>query len=376
VAAVRRALVVGGGIGGLSATIALRRAGVEVDLVEVNPNWDVYGVGIIQPGNAIRALEALGLADEGIAAGTAMNGSRFHDAEGNPLGDVPALEILGPRYPAMNGITRPRLHAIFQEAVRASGADVRLGQTVARIDQPGGSVEVAFSDGSSGEYDLLIGADGIHSLVRSLVFGPELRAEYTGQVCWRYNVPRPPEVDRLFMFAGRDGKAGLVPLAPDLMYLLLIEKVAEDDIRVSDEELANVLRERLSRFGGLIGEIRDRYITDPAQVVYRPVEAILVPPPWYRGRVVLIGDAAHATSPHVGQGAAMAMEDALVLAEEVAADRPVEEKLERFMQRRYERCEFIWETSRQIGRWEQDNDQDADFVGLTIRSIEVTAAPI
>jgi 2-polyprenyl-6-methoxyphenol hydroxylase-like FAD-dependent oxidoreductase len=276
----------------------------------------------------------------------------------------------------MNGITRPRLHAIFQEAVRASGADVRLGQTVARIDQPGGSVEVAFSDGSSGEYDLLIGADGIHSLVRSLVFGPELRAEYTGQVCWRYNVPRPPEVDRLFMFAGRDGKAGLVPLAPDLMYLLLIEKVAEDDIRVSDEELANVLRERLSRFGGLIGEIRDRYITDPAQVVYRPVEAILVPPPWYRGRVVLIGDAAHATSPHVGQGAAMAMEDALVLAEEVAADRPVEEKLERFMQRRYERCEFIWETSRQIGRWEQDNDQDADFVGLTIRSIEVTAAPI
>jgi 2-polyprenyl-6-methoxyphenol hydroxylase-like FAD-dependent oxidoreductase len=106
------------------------------------------------------------------------------------------------------------------------------------------------------------------------------------------------------------------------------------------------------------------------------VEAILMPAPWYRGRVVLIGDAAHATSPHVGQGAAMAMEDAIVLAEEATADVPLAGALERFMGRRYERCAFIWRVSRQIGRWEIANDPEADFIGLTAQSIHVTAEPI
>jgi 2-polyprenyl-6-methoxyphenol hydroxylase-like FAD-dependent oxidoreductase len=387
---VRSVLVVGGGIGGLSAAIALRKRGVEVDVVEVNPRWDVYGVGIIQPANAIRALDVLGLADQAIAAGVAMEVSRFHDARGNVLGEAPPERLLGPKYPAMNGITRPRLHAIFQEAVRRSGAGVRLGHTVTALVQTplpprggggppgpeGGHVEVTFSDGSAGAYDLVIGADGINSLVRGMVFGEHHTAEYTGQVCWRCNVPRPPEVTGLFMYSGVDGKAGLVPLAPDLMYVLLIEKQPEDAIRVPEERLAEVFRERLAQFGGLVAEVRDRYLTDSSKVVYRPVEAILMPPPWYRGRVVLIGDAAHATSPHVGQGAAMAMEDAIVLAEEATGGVSLATALERFMARRYERCAFIWRISRQIGRWEITNDPEADFIGLTAQSIHVTAEPI
>jgi 2-polyprenyl-6-methoxyphenol hydroxylase-like FAD-dependent oxidoreductase len=373
---VRNVLVVGGGIGGLSAAIALRRRGVEVDVVEVNPRWDVYGVGIIQPANAIRALDVLGLADQAIAAGVAMDVSRFHDARGMVLGEASPERLLGPKYPAMNGITRPRLHGIFQEAVRRSGANVRLGQTVRALCELEQIVEVTFSDGSAGAYDLVIGADGINSLVRGLVFGEHHRVEYTGQVCWRCNVPRPPEVSGLFMYSGVDGKAGLVPLAPDLMYVLLIEKQPEDAIRVPEERLAEVFRERLAQFGGLVAEVRDRYLTDSSKVVYRPVEAILMPPPWYRGRVVLIGDAAHATSPHVGQGAAMAMEDAIVLAEEATADVPLAGALERFMGRRYERCAFIWRVSRQIGWWEIANDPEADFIGLTAQSIHVTAEPI
>ena len=115
---VDRVLVVGGGIGGLSATIALRKAGVDVDVVELNPKWDVYGVGIIQPGNAIRALDQLGLGERAIEQGFAIQGSRFHDGEGNVLGEVPAPPLLGDRFPGMNGITRPRLHRIFQDAVR------------------------------------------------------------------------------------------------------------------------------------------------------------------------------------------------------------------------------------------------------------------
>jgi 2-polyprenyl-6-methoxyphenol hydroxylase-like FAD-dependent oxidoreductase len=372
VGSVSRVLVVGGGIGGLSATLALRRAGVEVDVAEINPEWSVYGVGIIQPGNALRALDALGLASDAIAQGFPMEGSRFHLADGTMLADLPAHRVAGPEYPPMNGITRSRLHVLLTDAVKASGADVRLGVTVDAID--GG--HVTFSDGTEGDYDLVVGADGIGSRVRSLVFGDEIQPEWTGQVCWRVNVPRPPDVHGIWMFVGTDGKAGIVPLAPDLAYVLLIEEPPPGGERVPDDRLAATMRERLAEFGGVIGELRDEHIRRDEDVVFRPVMAVFVERPWYRDRVVLIGDAAHATSPHVGQGAAMAVEDALVLAEEVTADGPLDAALERFMDRRYERCRTIADISRQIGRWELERRHDADFAGLTVKSIMVTAEPI
>ena len=267
---VSRVLVVGGGIGGLSATLALRRAGVEVDVAEINPEWSVYGVGIIQPGNALRALDALGLASEVIAQGFPMEGSRFHLADGTMLADLPAHRVAGPEYPPMNGITRSRLHVLLTDAVKGSGADVRLGVTVDAID--GG--HVTFSDGSEGDYDLVVGADGIGSRVRSLVFGDEIQPEWTGQVCWRVNVPRPPDVHGIWMFVGTDGKAGIVPLAPDLAYVLLIEEPPPGGERVPDDRLAATMRERLAEFGGVIGEMRDEHIRRDEDVVFRPVMAV------------------------------------------------------------------------------------------------------
>jgi len=370
-----RVLVVGGGIGGLSATIALRARGVDVDVVELNPKWDVYGVGIIQPANAIRALDALGLAEKAVESGYAMQGSRFFDSQGNLLGEVPPLDLLGPRYPPMNGITRPKLHALFQGAVRESGADVRLGVTVETVGEDG---MVTLSDGTSAEYDLVVGADGIHSTVRRLVFAHAPEPEYTGQIVWRYNVPRPPELQTLDAFVGTNGKCGLVPLSPDLMYLFYIEAVPADRVRMEGDELAEIMRERLGEFGGRVAEIRDRYITDPKAVVVRPVESLLVEKPWHRGRVVLVGDALHATSPHVGQGGAMAMEDAVVLAEEVTRGGELDDALDRYAERRYPRCKEIWEISRQIGVWEIEHTPppEADFVGLTIKSVQLAAAPV
>ena len=373
---VGRVLVVGGGIGGLSSTIALRRAGVEVDVVELNPKWDVYGVGIIQPGNAIRALDQLGLGEEAIAQGFAIQGSTFRDGDGNVLGAVPAPPLLGDKYPGMNGMTRPRLHRIFQDAVRSSGAEVKLGVTVASFAHDDDGVDVTLTDGTSGRYDLVIGADGINSLVRREVFPDAPEPEYTGQVVWRHNFPKPDELETLDTYVGVRGKAGLVPLAPDLMYMFLIERWPEDDLDVPDERLAATLRERLAGYGSVIAELRDTRITDESEIVYRPVYSLLVPSPWYRGRILLIGDAAHATSPHVGQGAAMAIEDAVVLSEEVTSSDDLRGALDRFMARRFDRCKRICEISRQLGRWEIEEAHDADFVGLTIESVMLTAAPI
>jgi 2-polyprenyl-6-methoxyphenol hydroxylase-like FAD-dependent oxidoreductase len=374
--AASRVLVVGGGIGGLSATIALRARGIEVDVVERNPQWDVYGVGIIQPGNAIRALDQLGVADRAIAAGFAMDGDRFHTADGTLIADNEHPRVLGPDYPGLNGITRPRLHEILTSTVKDSGAKVKLGVTVAELRQSGVGVEVQLTDGTEDRYDLVVGADGINSLVRSLVFPDAPKPQYTGQVVWRYNLPRPPEVDKLWMFAGATSKAGLVPLSGDLMYLLLIEKPPENaPLRPAQDTMAQILRERLAPFGGIIAEQRE-LITDSEKVVYRPVEALLVPAPWHRGRMVLIGDAAHATSPHVGQGGAMAMEDALVLAEELTGHDLLAPALQRFVERRFDRVKTIVDISLQIGRWEMEQRHDADFVGLTIQSVMTTAAPI
>ncbi len=377
--AVRKVLVVGGGIGGLSAAIALRKRGVEVDVVEINPRWDVYGVGIIQPSNQIRALAAIGLGKKCVEQGYPFEGSRFFDSQGNLLADVPFERIAGPEYPPMNGITRPKLHRILQDAVKESGARVRTGLTVSSIDQQEDGVEVRFTDGASGRYDVVIGADGIYSLVRSLVLGADLKPEFSGQVVWRCNVPRLPEVDRICVFQGHKRKAGFVPLAPDLMYILLIEEPPPDSPpgkKLPDERLAEIFRERLAEFGGPVAEVRDRYITDSSQVVYRPVEMLLLSPPWHRGRVVLIGDAAHATSPHIGQGASMAIEDAVVLSEELEKDVPIHEAFEAFMRRRYGRCKYVVDVSTEIGRGEMDPSLGIDPAALTGQSAVVLAEPI
>jgi 2-polyprenyl-6-methoxyphenol hydroxylase-like FAD-dependent oxidoreductase len=375
---VRKVLVVGGGIGGLSATIGLRRAGVAVDVVEVNPKWDVYGVGIIQPGNAIRAMDALGLADRCIAEGFPMTGSRMHDRDGNLLAAMDFHRPPGLRadLPIMNALRRPKLHGILTSTVLESGADVRLGLTVSNLVQTADAVSATFSDGSQRDYDLVIGADGINSLIRTMVFGADVRPQYTGQICWRYNLPRPREVDSLWMFIGSRGKAGFCPLSPELMYILLIEKPPEDDPdRAPKDRLAERFREHLAEFGGPVARVRDQ-ITDDDAVVVRPVDTIVVAPPWHRGRVVLIGDAAHATSPHVGQGAAQAIEDGIVLVEELGREQTVADALDAFMERRYERCKMVVEGSAQIGRWEMHPAPDMDPAGVTVAVTNAASAPL
>jgi 2-polyprenyl-6-methoxyphenol hydroxylase-like FAD-dependent oxidoreductase len=315
-------------------------------LVEKNPAWDVYGVGIIQPGNALRALHELGLAEACVAQGHPIKGDTAWLGDGQVQladNDWPPLV---PGLPPGNGITRPRLHKILQTAALESGAGVRTGVTVALDD-------------ARREYDLVVAADGLHSQIRELLF-PEIEPKLTGQVCWRYNLPRIEGLDKIWVFIGPTGTAGFVPLANDLMYMLTIEKPPEGaPLRLAREGLAATYRERLAGFGGPVAEMRELVVDDDA-VVYRPVENVVVPAPWYRDNVVLIGDAAHATSPHCGQGAAQAIEDALVLTQELTARDDLSAALDAFVGRRFERCRFIVEGSEAIGAWEMDHSLPID----------------
>jgi 2-polyprenyl-6-methoxyphenol hydroxylase-like FAD-dependent oxidoreductase len=369
-------LVVGGGIGGLSTTIALRRAGFDVDVVEKNPAWDVYGVGIIQPGNALRALDVIGLARDAVEQGHPMVGDKTWLADGQTLLADNEWPPLVDGLPPGNGITRTRLHNILQTHTLDSGAEVRTGVTFTALADSGDGVDVEFTDGDRRSYDLVVGADGLYSQVRETLFGADIRPKYTGQVCWRYNLPRIEGLDKIWVFIGATGTAGFVPLAPDLMYMLTIEKPPEGSpLKLPVEGIAAVYRERLEQFGGAVAEHRDLIVDDEA-VVYRPVENVLVPPPWYRGRVVLIGDAAHGTTPHCGQGAAQAIEDGIVLTEELGSGGSIGEALDRYMQRRFERCKMIVEGSESIGRWELDHSLPIDPTQVRQQVIMAASAPI
>ncbi|MBA1245209.1 FAD-dependent oxidoreductase [Pseudomonas japonica] len=371
---VNSVLVVGGGIGGLCTAISLRRQGFKVDLIELKPEWTVYGVGIIQQSNVVREMSRLGVLDAYLDAAYPFEDVAIYGPEGQTLARIPGQRLAGPQYPANVGISRLALHHVLSDTAANLGANIRLGLAVETLNQDADGVDVLFTDGSSGRYDLVVGADGLYSQIRGLLFGERYTPRFTGQAVWRHNFPRAPHIDHLANFQSAAGNAGLVPLAGDLMYLFLTSHEPENPW-MDASTLAEQMRARLAGFGGIIGELREQ-IVDSSQVVYKPMEVVFVDEPWYSGRVLLIGDAAHATTPHLGQGAGMAIEDAVVLGEELTAGGTLEEQLQRFMARRFERCKFISEQSVLAGDKEMQQDRAFDRIGLVKRMLELTAQPV
>jgi 2-polyprenyl-6-methoxyphenol hydroxylase-like FAD-dependent oxidoreductase len=371
VAAVRNAVVVGGGIAGMSLAISLRRIGVAVDLAEIDPEWKVYGAGITLTAPSLRAFEKLGIAERIAAEGNVTQSLQVCDANGLVLSVIPMPGLTGAGTPGNGGILRPVLHSILSDAVKAEGAAVRLGITAETVATDG---SVTFTDGSHGKYDFVIGADGLHSKVRALVFPDTPKPKRTGQGCWRVVVPRPREVDTGQMFLGKDLKAGITPVSRDEMYLFYLQQVP-DNPRMPDDRLHEILGEQLAPFGGLVGDIR-RNLGPRSNINYRPLEAILMSPPWYRGRVLLIGDAAHGTTPHLASGAGLAVEDGLVLTELLDTGMPLDHVLDRFMTRRYSRASLVVNNSLKIGELEMNHGSAEEQTKLMGAAMAAIVAPM
>lgn len=369
-----KVLIVGGGIGGLCAAIAMRRKGIEVVLIELKSEWTVYGVGIIQQGNVVREMAKLGVLDGYLDAAFAFEDVTINTTAGQELARIPGRRLAGPDYPANVGISRLALHKVLSETAVELGSHVRLGLSIESLEQDADGVDVLFTDGSRGRYALVVGADGLYSKVRGLLFGAQYTPRFTGQSVWRYNFTRLPHLDHLATYMGPVGNAGLVPLADDLMYMFLTSH-EPDNPRMNVSTLADEMRKRLSGFSGPIGDLVEQII-DGSKVVYKPLEVVFVDEPWYRGRVLLIGDAAHATTPHLGQGAGMAIEDAIVLGEEFACDADIAVVLQRFMARRFVRCKYIAESSILAGEKEIARDQSFDRIGQVKQMQALTAEPI
>lgn len=369
-----KALIVGGGIGGMSAAITLRRHGVAVDLIDRDPLWRVYGAGITITGATLRAFKALGILDAVIASAYTGDGIQVCDVAGRPLARVPTPLVADSDVPTSGGIMRPLLHKLLSERTVALGTTVRLGLTVDELRSDAEGVEVRFSDGGQGRYDFVVGADGVFSRVRTLLFPGAPKPQYTGQCVWRLVAPRPPEIDRRHYFLGGPVKVGLTPVSREHMYMFLLE-TTERRPAIADEELPGELAKLMHGYGGILAGIRETLGLD-SQIVLRPLDGFLLPQPWHLGRCILIGDAAHPTTPQLASGAGMAVEDALVLGEEILRHPNVEQAFAGFMARRYERCRLVVENSLEIGRREQQRAPIESQTRLVEESLRILAEPI
>jgi len=295
-------------------------------------------------------------------------------ADGGLIQEIVSPPLGGADLPPTMGSMRFLLQQVLSQHVHASGADVRLGTSVTAIDDDGtdAGVAVTLSDGSTGRYDLVVGADGVHSTVRRLIGVPDT-PQPVGMAIWRMEGPRQPEMDCAELYYGGPRyKVGYAPISPDRMYAYVLD----EDRRLEsygDRPLPELMAERAAGYGGLWPAIRASMGQD-CTIDYRSLDALLVDGPWYRGRTLLIGDAAHACPPMLAQGAAMAAEDAIVLAELVGEGHPVPELLDLFTDRRTERAAMVVTNSVQLAHWEiAPETPGADPAGLMARSMAVLA---
>jgi 2-polyprenyl-6-methoxyphenol hydroxylase-like FAD-dependent oxidoreductase len=373
--AVQKVLVVGAGAAGAATAILLADAGVAVDLVEIKPGVSALGSGITLQGNALRVLRGLGVLDECLQRGYpfAKLVIRAPDEKATVLAEVDDIPFGGPDLPATLGMYRPDLARILMARAERAGAHPRFSTTVDALDQDADGVDVRFSDGSSGRYDLVVGADGVRSGTRWLL-GIELETRSVGMGAWRMVGPRPAEVtDFHAIFGGPLHMALVCPTSDTTAYWSLVEQ-AQDRSALSPSERVRTFRDLSRAYHGPWDEARDSF-TDPDGLNYTWFEHHLLDAPWNRGRVVLIGDAAHVCPPTIAQGAALSLEDAVVLADLLTTSDRVDEQLwAAFTTRRHDRVRTVVEASMQLAQWNLDHVQ-GDVPAVTRRVAAVVGRP-
>jgi 2-polyprenyl-6-methoxyphenol hydroxylase-like FAD-dependent oxidoreductase len=333
-------LIVGGGIAGLTSATALRRGGLDVELIEREPHWQVVGGGIAVQPNAVRVLREFGLDAAIVRAGAIIRRWLFRDQDGDVLCDI-ELEPLWREVGPFIGIERVRLHDVLQSAA----GSCRLGTWITQLNQNQSGVSVTLSDGRSGTYDLVVGADGIHSSLRQVAF-EATPCVYGGQLVWRSIAPLPAsEPDSIQFWLGDGCFFGLCPVGGAHTYGFANVTQARNHDAV--EGRLERLCQRFAGFGRPIREYLGSLDRDE-QIHCAPIEWLEVDR-WSKGRFVLIGDAAHASSPMMGQGGSMAMEDALVLAQLLHSTDDWQRALEMFAIRRRARVNLVQAHSRAIG---------------------------
>lgn len=348
-------LIVGAGIGGLCAAIALAQIGAEVDVIDIKPDNSVPGVGWGLRTNGLRALREIGLLEQTLAIGFPTPPLSYYDRNGRHVVDIP----YGRKFDGMpNNVQLPRLGFLEMASARAleAGCTIMMATTAVDIQQDATGVTVELSDGTSRRYDLVIGFDGINSQIRGYLFGEKYVPVRSGGVAWRAPVRAPETLKGAVFCHGFGGKVGFVPLVGGMMYVI-VTHFEPGRPRHDPAAFAQIMHQRAREMMGdstFMAEAIDSLRTAP-NVAYTPLDTVMVPNPWYRGRVMIMGDAAHAMTPYLGSGAAMAIEDGVVFAKLLPAGDTLYDVQTRFMARRYPRVKTIWDISLQMMHEEFDS---------------------
>ncbi len=343
-----RILIVGGGIGGLTLAAALRLKGIHAEVVERAAAWAPVGAGIVLGLNAMKVLGRIGLAGAVARRGLEVGAARVTDARGRTLTAL-NLRSLPNDAGRAYALHRAALHEALLTGV--DPASIRLNTTLKAIEQDASRVAVQFSDGARGEFDAVIGADGIRSVTRWLTFG-ESPLYYSGYTCWRFVARGEFKNADTWEMWGRGRRFGIVPLGDGRVYCFTTLNAPQNDSTQRNISLQD-FRKLFAGFEGPAPELLAS-LESADQLLWNDLEEVWLDT-WVKGRVALLGDAAHAMTPNMGQGAAMAIEDAFVLAEELAGTADVPATLQRYEARRRERVDFVQTRSRRFGvvaQWE------------------------
>ena len=343
-------VIVGGGIAGSALAIALARRDIKTTLIERKATWAPASSGIFIYSNGLQALDRLGVLDDICASGwVSRDGDNLYlTAAGETITNT-VYPGIGERIPSIVGIRRLELHRVLANAVEALGVNIRLGVTVASVDEADAAkpITLTLSDGTTLTCDVLVGADGIRSQIRTHLFG-QIEPTYTGLGVWRSTHKKPASIDTKIMMMGVGTRLGIMPISHDELYIF--GTTAEPGKPYyARETWPSVMRSKFAAFKGPAAALLAE-IDHANQVFYTAIEEIHLPLPWSRGRTVLVGDAAHSSSPFMGQGGAMALEDALVLAEMLSGSGDIPGVLAAFSTRRFERCKFVQDESRKVGQ--------------------------
>jgi 2-polyprenyl-6-methoxyphenol hydroxylase-like FAD-dependent oxidoreductase len=336
-------LINGGGIAGLTCAIALQKLGIETSVYESTPEIKPVGAGLVIQSNAIRALEYLGIEDKIIDAANPINQIAIIDEKANVIKKQKPSSINRELFAGL-AIHRHTLHQILKSYLPENL--LFTSKKAISFWNKDGKVILQFEDGSNVEGDFLISADGINSNIR-LQLLPDSKPRYAGYICWRSIIDNCDlKISEATETWGSKGRFGIVPINGNKIYWYATINCNQFDVKINHYNLKNI-KEHFSDYHSPIPEILEKSFNE--KLIKNPICDIKPLNQFAFEKVLLIGDAAHATTPNLGQGACQAIEDVMVLHQEIASGKDVESAFKSFEKRRTEKARYIINTSRKLG---------------------------